>query len=209
MKVIDRLRPVRALAAAVCIVLALGACSGDGDDSADPTVPTAASTSSTTAAPDVSVIPENIDEPYLNAVLAALDQVDGEATRIIARTKRLPPEAVDLLNAIYSDEELQAETDTWLMSIGRDPEMKGLLPLPGNRKTVVQRIIASSSSCVWMAVDRDYSAVNVDPGPVTTAYLMLLPVDRSNDPKNVNPTPWMIGKDRRYEEEPANPCPSA
>lgn len=68
------------------------------------TVPTAPSTTSTTAPIDVSVIPPTIDVPYLNAVLATLDEVDAEAGRIIVTEKRFTPEAADLLNAIYSDE---------------------------------------------------------------------------------------------------------
>ncbi|MGQ0520824.1 MAG: hypothetical protein ACT4PX_06720, partial [Actinomycetota bacterium] len=97
---------MRVAPVAVLLAMGLAACSGGGDSSADPTVPTAATTSSTPApAIDVSVVPATIDEPYLNAVLAALDEIDGEATRIIVATKRFPPEAADLLNTIYSDAE--------------------------------------------------------------------------------------------------------
>lgn len=200
---------MRPLAALLVGMLALGACS-DGNDggAADPTVPTAPSTSSTSAAPDVSVIPEKIDEAYLNAVLVALDEVDGQATRIIAATKRFPPEAADLLNSIYSDEEFQRQADLWFASIGHDPELKGIRPNPGNRKTVVERVIAAAPSCIWMAIRRDHSAVNVDPGPDRTEYVALQPLDRANNPKRSNPTAWMMAYDGyvKGEAEPSKPC---
>ncbi len=204
---------MRVPALLVAVSLGLAACSGGGEGAADPTVPTAPSTSSTLApaAIDVSVIPEKIDEAYLNAVLAALDEVDGQATRIIFATKRFPPEAADLLNSIYSDDAFEDESEVWFRSIADDPELKGIKPSPGNRKSEVQRIIAAAPTCVWLAVKRDHSQVNVDPGPERTEYLALQPLDRSNDPQGRNPTAWMITVDGFREDgrEPSNPCPGS
>lgn len=200
---------MRPLAVLMVGALALPACS-DGKDggAADPTVPTAASTTATSAVPDVSVIPEKIDEAYLNAVLVALDEVDGQATRIIVATKRFPPEAADLLNSIYSDEAFDLEAEVWFDSIARDPELKGIRPNPGNRKTIVERLISASPSCVWMAVKRDYSARNFNPGPDRIEYVALQILDRSNDAQRRNTTPWMITTDgyRQDGTEPSNPC---
>lgn len=190
-------------------LLALAGCSESKDLASEPTVPTAATTNATTATtPDVSVVPANIDEPYLNAVLAALDEVDGEATRMIYESKRLTPEAVDVLNAIYSDEQLQLETDGWFASLADDLELRGIRPNPGKRKTVVDRVIAASPTCVWLAVQRDYSSRNFASTPARIEYLALRPIDPSNDPRGMNPTPWMITVDgfRSDGAEPSNPC---
>lgn len=197
--------------APVVVMLAMGsaACSDGGDRTADPTVPTAATTSSTAApAIDVSVVPATIDEPYLNAVLAALDEIEGEARKIIVATKRFPPEAADLLNAIYSDKAFEAEAEVWFAAIGSDPELKGARPDQGRRVTAVERVIDASPSCVWVAVRRDYTATDVSPGPLRTEYVALEPLDRTNDPKGRNPTPWMITTDgfRSDGTEPSNPC---
>ena len=201
---------MRVPALLVAVSLGLTACSGNGDSTADPTVPTTASPSSTSAKPaiDISVIPEKIDEAYLNAVLAALDEVDGQATRIIVATKRFPPEAADLLNSIYSDEEFDRQAELWFASIGHDPQLKGIRPDPDRRKTAVERIIAASPQCIWLAIRRDYSAVNFDPGPGETEYLALEPLDRSNDPKQSNKTPWMITYDGKLRDgmQPKTPC---
>ncbi|MDP9387277.1 MAG: hypothetical protein M3Q48_04960 [Actinomycetota bacterium] len=189
----------------------LAGCSGEGEGNASPTVPSSVSTTSTTAAPDVSVIPEVIDEDYVNAVLAALDEVYGKATRIIVATKRFPPEAADLIDSIYANEEFEHEANIWLQSLALDPELRNFRSEPGNRKTTVERIIAASPSCVWIAVRRDRSPANFDPGRHRTEYLALQPVDHSKDQKGLNPTAWMITTEglRSDGTEPDNPCPGS
>lgn len=86
---------VRVLAALLVGTVAVAGCRTSEGTPAEPTVPTAASTTATTAPIDVSVIPPTIDEPYLTAVLAALDEVDGEATRMIVGAKNITPASAD------------------------------------------------------------------------------------------------------------------
>ncbi|MGH9151209.1 MAG: hypothetical protein ACRD03_02120, partial [Acidimicrobiales bacterium] len=116
--------------------------------------------------------------------------------------------AADYLNAIYSDEEFTRQVDVWAASLVRDIELKDIRPSPGNRATTIERIIAASPSCVWLAVKRDYSLVNFDPGPDRVEYVALEPLDPSNDPLGVNRTAWMVTTDgyRQDGTEPSNPC---
>ena len=209
MKDNDMFCSVRGLAALVVVTLAVAGCTGSEGTPAEPTVPTAASTSSTTAAVDVSVIPQSIDEAYLTAVLAAIDEVDSEATRLIVAAKNLTPAAAEYLNAIYSDEEFTNQTELWYASFAEDLQLGGIRASPGNRKTTIERVIDASPICVWLAVRRDYSEVNLDPGPEDTEYVALRPLDRSNDPRGLNRTAWMITDDGMLADrsEPENPCP--
>ena len=149
-----------------------------------------------------------VDEAYLNAVLAALDEVDGQAIRMIYATKRFTPEAADLVNAIYSDEETDRRANGWVSALVEDPELRSIRPDPGNRRSTVSRIITSSPACVWMAVERDHALDSVDPEPPRTEYVALRPLDRSNDPKGKNPTAWMITSDGFNPDgvEPGNQC---
>lgn len=201
---------VRRIAVLVIASLAVAGCTESEGTPAAPTVPTAVSTTTTTAPIDVSVIPPTIDGPYLTAVLAALDQVDGDATRMIVAAKNLTPAAADYLNAIYSDEALKQEADGWFESLADDPQLGGVRSNPGDRRTVVERVIAASPTCVWLAVQRDYSARNVEAVPTRIEYLALQPIDATNDPRKLNPTPWMITIDgfRADGKEPSNPCPA-
>jgi len=141
-------------------------------------------------------------------VLAALDEVDSEATRMIVAAKNVTPAAADHLNAIYSDEEFTRQVENWTLSLARDIELKGIRPSPGNRVTTIERIIAASPTCVWLAVKRDYSAVNFDPGADDTEYVALEPLDPGNDLRGVNRTAWMITVDGFRDDglEPSNPC---
>lgn len=192
------------LAAAVV----LAGCSGEGEGNVSPTVPSSVSTTSTTAVPDVSVIPEVINEAYLNAVLAALDAVNGEAVRIIVATKRFPPDAADHLNAIYSDEEFQIQAEAWLTALAKDRQLSSIKPDPGNRKTTVRRIISASRECVWSEVERDHSGSSTMPVTPRPQYVALRPLDRSNDPRKLNPTAWMIAVEGFNQDgsEPGNQC---
>ena len=199
---------MRTVATVVIAALAFAGCEKSEGAPPEPTVPTAPSTTSTTAPIDVSVIPPVIDEPYLTAVLAALDEVDSEATRMIHAAKNITPAAADYLNAIYSDDEFTRQADRWYDSLAEDVELKGIRPSPGNRVTEVERIIDARPDCVWLAVKRDYSAVNFDAGVDIVEYVALQPLDRSNDRRGVNRTSWMITTDgfRHDGTEPSNPC---
>ena len=205
----DRVRRVvpGVIATLVGITLACTACTSDEPGSADPTVPTAAS-STAAPAPDVSKIPETIDGAYLDAVLAALDEVDGQATRLIYAEKRFTPAAAEILNAIYSDEETDRQADARLSGLANDPQLSSIRPNPGNRRTIVTRIITATPACVWTEVERDHTLNSVTPGPPRHEFIALRPIDRSNDPKGVNPTAWMITSEGFNADgsEPGNQC---
>ena len=200
-----------ATAVALLVAVAMGCEGGAAEPPPEPTVPTAVSTSSSTAAPvDVSVIPAVIDEPYLNRVLAALDEVEQRAAEVIITNRSLVPEAVEILNSIYSDDEFTLQVDQWLTTLVDHPERLDLGPEGASRATSVERVIAESPSCVWLAVTRRYPQVASRAAFSRVEYVALQPLDRSNDPKGSNPTAWMIiaAGFRDDGEEPSNPCPA-
>ena len=74
----------------VLLVALLGVCGDDDDDAAGTTVPEATTTTvaptTTTAAPDpftVPADPADIDEAYVEAVLAELERINGDALRLM------------------------------------------------------------------------------------------------------------------------------
>ena len=56
---------------------------------------------------------------------------------------RHTPEAADLLNAIYSDEQTDRQSNIWLQSIASDPALQRIRPNPERRETNVDRIITA------------------------------------------------------------------
>lgn len=201
---------VRRAAAVFAATLSVVGCRPSEGTPPEATVPTAPSTSSTTAPIDVSIVPPVIDVPYLDAVLAALDEVDGEAGRMIVAEKRFTPEAAVLLNSIYSDDRFQVQAEAILSALAQDPTLSSVKPDPGPRRSKVERIITASPSCVWLAVLRDHAASSVNPAPPRTEFVALRPLDHSNDPERHNPTAWMIDTEGFNADgsEPGNPCDS-
>ena len=201
----------------VLLVLALaGGCTRGGGTGADPTLPpeTSASTApstSTSAVPEVNAIPANIDEAYLDRVLAALDEIDGRATRIIVERKRLVPEATDLLASIYDGESFTEQTSLWQAALDRDPQLSNFKPSPGNVVTKVSRIISRSSLCVWMEVRRDYSSVGVAAVTPKPEYVALRALAESRPERHINPTAWIISYDGYLSDrsEPEDQCAGA
>lgn len=202
---------LRAAALAVLAAVVTACPGGRRDPPPEATVPTApSSTSTTTTAVDVSVIPPVIDEPYLNRVLAALDEVELRAAEVIITNRSIVPEAAEILNSIYSDDEFTLQVDQWLTTLVDHPERLDFGLAAARRATAVQRVIAESPACLWLAVSRRYPQVESRAAFERTEYVALQPLDRSNDPKGSNPTAWMITAAgfRSDGEEPSNPCPA-
>ena len=93
-----------------CILLAaLAACSDSSSDKASPAATVATEPAPTTTI-DPYAVPPVIDVAYVNRVLAELDRVMGDVTRLVVRTRTIPPEAYDRLRALYPDDESTASS---------------------------------------------------------------------------------------------------
>jgi hypothetical protein len=185
--------------------IALAACGGGGDDQ-----PTSRATvpdrPATTVAADPYAVPATIDAAYLNRVFLALEEIDGQATRLILENKAYVPEAALRLNAIYGKEEFDAQTNLWVDLINQG--LTGFKSPAGNRRTITERVLTATPQCVYAAVVRDYSAISQSPPPNSVEYVALRPLDHSRDSKRLNPTPWMIVKEgyRSDGSVPPDPC---
>jgi hypothetical protein len=166
---------------ALCALLALSSCANSPrSSSAGATVPGSTTTT------DPYAVPATIDAPYLNRVFLALEKIDGEASRLIVATRRIPPEAATLLHSIFTDEEFKVQAEGWNADI--DKGLGNFRTPPGDRVTTVRRIIVVQPTCVAVEVERDYSAVTVDPQPGATALVALA----MRPPLGANRTPWVI-----------------
>ena len=189
-----------------------GGCTRSRDTSAAPTLPpetsVVTSAPATTAPPDVGTIPAVIDEDYLNRVLAALDQIDSRATQIIIDEKWLVPEAADLIAAIYDGEAFSEQTEVWLESLARDPELRNFKRPTGSRLTRVARIISRSPACVWTEVSRDYTQVAIAAPPPKREYIALKTLAPTARERAANPTAWIISYEGYLSDgsEPEDPC---
>ena len=192
----------------LAIALALVGCGGGGDEDATPPPPIA---EPSTLPPDPYAVPAVIDAAYVNRVLEGLDAVMGDVVRIMHRTRDVPPEVIDRLEALYLDRE---NVNHRLIGLQNDlrQQFAGYRESPGNKKSTVDALLDVSPSCVFVRIKRDYSQVGTNAGAEPkTEWIGLKPADRTRDPSRYNPTPWMIALEGFQADgsQPPSPCRAA
>jgi hypothetical protein len=195
------------VALAAALLAASAACSPSGADKAGPTATVRTEPERTTTTNPYAV-PAVIDAAYVNRVLAGLDAAIGDVTRLVLRTRTIPPEAYDRLKALYADPvDLQVSIDGFQKDIR---ENFGFYRTdPGNEVTLVSELITAHPDCIFTRVRRDYTPVGVSPSAsLEVQWVGLKPLDRSRDPNGFNPTPWEFVYDGfpPNHAEPKNPC---
>src|SRR4051812_40598163 len=142
---------------AIVAMLLLAACSPKSTGAAPPpaTVATEPARTTTTGPYD---IPPVIDAAYVNRVLAGLDAVYGDVTRMVVSTKRLPPDALARLRAIYDDDRaLQLKLDAIQLVLPNG--LSQFNQNPGNQITTAVKLISVKTTCVFASATRDFSRV--------------------------------------------------
>lgn len=162
---------------ALLLMLILGACSrGAGSSSPAPSVPPAAGAN---------------EAATVDRILAGLDGVMGDLQRVLVRERRITPEVTDRLRAIYVGPELLNQIDAFRADVANG--LVGMKNPPGNRVTTVTRLITVSPICIFVEVTRDYSPVTAGAAPrPSSLYVVLVTKDESDDPRQLNPTPWAM-----------------
>lgn len=203
--------PVVALSLAVA-----PACSDDDGDegpaatlgSASSTSAPSSATSSTTSTtePDPYAIPDTIDEAYVERVMNALYGVLGDATRLSMEVNGTPPEVLERIIAVYTneadDDYLKAATDRLLNNFG------GFERPPGDSTADVTEVLAGSEQCILAAFDLDPSAGLIENRSPLALSAILRPADPSRDPQGYNPTPWNLDLVTSAEQDLRNRCES-
>ena len=184
-------------------MLAAGVACGGKDEPLGPTatVPQATTTTNPYAVPQV------IDEAYVNRVLAGLDQAVGDITRLVVGSRTLSPEALDRLRTIYVDDSLELSIRGFQNDVRAD--FAGYRQPPGNKTTTVTELISARPTCIFAKVNKDFSAVGVDPDPsLATQWVALVPSGTVLDPSGFNPTRWVFVYDgfRQDRSAPPDPC---
>lgn len=147
------------------------------------------------------------DDVAVNRILAGLDGVMGDLQRILVKERAITPEVTDRLQAIYTGPELLNQIDAFKVDVSGG--MAGYKSPPGNRLTVVTRLITAGPECVFAEVARDYSPTSTGPPrPPPRLYVVLVPRSTVDDPKGYNPTSWAMLYDGVQDDgsQPENVC---
>ncbi|MGI8685187.1 MAG: hypothetical protein ACR2MO_08895 [Acidimicrobiales bacterium] len=150
-------------------------------------------TTTHTAGPSYSV-PAVIDGTYVDRVLAALDQVEGDAVRRLVASREVDDESVARLRAIYNDPFFEVFRTSMLEVAAKGVEQYE--KPPGNRRTTVSELLAANPNCILITAKTDYTAVVIDPpadDPNTDFLVTLRRSQADADPEDLNPTPWSYG----------------
>lgn len=186
-------------AACSLLVWTASGCSGGSGHHADPTT--------TTTSP--YAVPPVITAAYVDSVFAALNHVQGDATRALMSARAVTPGLQVDLRAIFNDplyaeevkiygEELQAGLDHFRQ-------------VPGDIRTTVRDLVHASSTCVFVETVSDADEVNLKPiQPPASEYWMLQPKQPGADPDHLNPTGWSLSFNADYDAPTSVPdqCPA-
>ncbi len=158
------------------VLLAFPTCSGGSSERAVvPTIPAE----------------EGEEAATVNRILAGLDGVMGDLQRILMRERRITSEVTDRLRAIYAGPELLNHIDAFRADVANG--LTGYKDPPGNRVSIVSRLITASPICVFAEVTRDYGPVTAGPAPPPSSlYVVLVAKAEADDPRQLNPTPWTM-----------------
>ena len=157
-----------------------------------PTTTSASTTTSTTTTPAIntSVVPRVITVAYVDAVLAKLDAIRGDALRSAVAAGRVTTSAIHDYYAAFSptlaNQVINGISDAALHHF---PYIKRH---PGNQRTVVIRLLIATSSCIFMLVNINNTAVTsaATSNPAYT-YEGLAPRGPLNSGEG-DPTAWSI-----------------
>jgi hypothetical protein len=197
----------RLLALGGVAMLAVAACSS-GTHHAAPT--TTSPAPSTTAAPNPDVIPPVITVAYVNAVLAVLNHVYGNATRALLATRQITAEVKADLRSIYNDPAYEQQLSAAQLSL--TSVIANVRPRPGDPAIRVKRLMSATATCVFFEATTDLSKVLIHPTPsAASEYFELGLKQLGGDPSELNPTPWAISFNVAYLTPTAvnSRCPSA
>lgn len=193
--------PLVAAAAALC----LAGCSTTSHPSASPATSAAvnapsSATPSRTAPSSVinpDVIPPVITIPYVDAVFKVLNHINGNAARTIIGANSLTALAIADLKAIYSPPLLAVELRVF--SVGLTQDKSNLRSPMGDRVTTVNKLIFTSSSCMFVETTTQLTNVEISPTAVPASeYWELERKSSIQDPLHLNPTPWALDYNADY-----------
>jgi hypothetical protein len=175
-------------------MLAVAACSS-GTHHASP--PTTSLAPSTVAAPDADIVPPVITVAYVNAVLAVLNHVYGNATRALVASRRMTPDVRADLRSIYNDPAYGQQLSAAQLSL--TTVITNVRLHPGDPVILVKKLMSAAATCVFFEATTDLSKVLVHPTPsAASEYFELARKQPGGDPRDLNQTRWAISFNVAY-----------
>jgi hypothetical protein len=154
-------------------------------------------TTTSTTLPVTTSIPAKITAGYVDAVLAKLNHVYGNAVRATVAAHRLTPAAISDLSAIYSVK-LGAEEQKIFVEDVREG-LGDIRKNPGDRVSRVTKLLSAGATCIYARIRTNYDAVDINHQTMPAdEYVELNRKGSHRSPLQLNPTPWIYALDLTY-----------
>ena len=192
-----------ALAALGAAGVGLTSCASGAGATTGATVP-----DTTIPADNSFAVPAHITVAYVQRVLNALDAVDGDATRLIVASHTLDSGALARLQAINTPSWFAHLATGWATQIAEGLTQYRIVP--GNKHDVVQQLLTSRRTCIFLKALTDYSAVSAVQQPPQVNFIELVAAPTGHATA-ADPTPWLVNLDGYNSAglTPADPCGAA
>lgn len=181
-------RMLAALGTLVVLVAASACSSGGGDAHPIGKVP----------GPNPDVIPAVITPAYVDAVFRVLNHINGNAVRSLLGAGRVTATVTTDLRAIYSGSLYGQELKIANESLRGD--LSNVRRPPGDISTTVLDLLSSSPTCIFVKTRSTFQAVLLKPSPpAASEYFRLSAKQSTDDPDDLNPTPWSLSFNASYQ----------
>ena len=208
-------RHKRIVAASLAVALLLAACSdGDGaaegvqpieepqadpgepepdpvDEDPEPEVEPAPDAEPEPADIDITVVPDEITEEYVEAVLAELERLYSEAYVAFREAGEPTIEVTDNLGSAFTDRQHTARLAQFVDL--QEMEFEGFQSSPdaGPRRHSVEKVLDQGEACIYAETLMDLKGILVDPPEPEITFVELGPLE-GDRVRNLSTTPWVI-----------------
>jgi hypothetical protein len=135
-------------------------------------------------------VPAHITVAYVDAVLAKLNHIYGDAARSAVANKTLTIQAIEDLDAIYTPRLVATEYSVFVQTLKTD--MKNIRPVPGDPITRVRKLVYTSPTCLFAKVRTNSDPAVIHPvKPAASEFVGLRSVSIGRG-HGRNTTPWIF-----------------
>ena len=140
---------------------------------------------------DVTVVPDEITEDYVEAVLAELERIRAKAIEVLRQENgEFTLVFMDLTQSVFTADEVQYERDDLgnLADADFEPIRDDISPV----EPVVTELLNSSEVCIWVETEVSFEGLREGADAEKRPRLYHLVLKDTEPVEDHNPTPWVI-----------------
>jgi hypothetical protein len=150
---------------------------------------------------NTSLVPDEIDTPYLQAVIDDLDAALASVYQEVAESRELGEAYEVAMREVFTEHAASQQSDEFREVLG----VKGVARRPGPPSTEVLEIFEAGPDCVYFSAERDLEPLFARKINAVQPYYLAL---ERGTPTDRNPTAWLIAFDTYFRsgDAPTTVC---